>query len=536
MPTNISFEIVDEKNERDYTFDERVNAYIKKPFSIKEHQYEVNRWMRYKETKKENGILGGILGCEMGLGKTLCFLLLTMSQKNRKNKKTPDLVICSKTVLYEWKNNIEKFFGTDCRYLVYHKDFFNNYDCINELSFNQYDIVITTYDVIKSTIKKCIRNINTNDLLLKSVNVKEHKGSKLLFKIQWNRIVFDESHILSNLSSLTLHSVLYLKSEKRWCLTGTPIRNYCSDIFSQLISVGLIRSNNTPFDKENFTYTTYQMYNLHNHVKIMTYLTANIKLPNNNIYNNSVYFNEKEQRIYNYLKGEMRTVYNGFLDKKFSFSCVLEMFLRLRQSCICPKMLWSENTSDTMKDVFAGMDKELVDYIRETKTSTKLSNIAKYIESRNENEKILVFSFFKTTGYLISDLLPNKKKLFINGDIIGKSREDALTTFKNSKEHNVLYLTYKAGSEGLNLTEASSVIITEPWYCPSVINQAVARSHRIGQEKQVNTMYFHMVNTIENRLLEICDEKSDMIDTFIGNGKKRIFRLTSKNIRYIIGE
>jgi SNF2 family DNA or RNA helicase len=536
-------DIVNERDEKDFSSNNEFNIQIKKPFELKPHQIKAIKWMINNESCPHRGIRGGILSMEMGLGKTLSSLVLTMIDKRDIDNKMPDLVVCSKTVLYEWKNNIDKFFGSDCRYLVFHKSFLKEYNEMNIITFKQYDIVLTTYDVVANTAKKEKIANRDKDYRLKRKHISSSHGPSLLFKIHWNRIIADESHTFSNPTSLRFYSMLCLRSSKRWGLTGTPIRNYSSDLFSQLVYLGFSDSN-AQLAPKKFNYRVYEKYELNKCVLFQSYESEHVTLPSSESNNEILEFDNNEsdmyseQNIYDYFSGVMKNVYRLFVQKTVSFSCVLELFLRLRQICISPSLLVSEKSkpSGIMKKILKSVPIEMKNRIDTFDLSVKISKIVLKIKSVPPNEKIIVFSFFKKTFQLIEKGLEGTKKcITISGDVVSRERESAIDLFKNSNDHNLLFLTYKSGSEGLNLTIANHVILSEPWWCNAVMEQAVARIYRLGQINNIHVHTFIMKNSIEERIVEICKSKKELVKSFSQPTLNKKVKIDSNTLGYIIG-
>ena len=134
--------------------------------------------------------------------------------------------------------------------------------------------------------------------------------------------------------------------------------------------------------------------------------------------------------------------------------------------------------------------------------------------------------------------IKNENVLLLNGNFNEKDRQDILTNFKNSKEHNVMIINYKIGSEGLNLMEANNVILCENWWCPSVMEQAKHRAYRIGQKRKVFIYNIITKNTIEEKIKKICDKKEEISKNFMNDVfdcfKKSDYSLNLTTLKKII--
>ena len=134
--------------------------------------------------------------------------------------------------------------------------------------------------------------------------------------------------------------------------------------------------------------------------------------------------------------------------------------------------------------------------------------MVKKIKEKSD-EKIIIFSFFSSFLEMFQKYL---EKEDIGAEIITgkdsiKKRYKKIDGFKESTTKNVLLINYQVGSEGINLTEATNVFFIEPWWSSYLMNQALARVHRIGQDKEVNVYYFSYKNSIETQIYKMCNDK-----------------------------
>jgi len=276
---------------------------IKKGTSLQSHQIEAIKWaLKREEQRMPNGIRGGIVACDMGLGKTLITLVLTMLSS------FPTLVISPKTVIYEWESNVEKFFGNKCPYLIFHREYLRDkFDSITIEDLQKYKVVITTYETVMSIVKKfnLLRNQYLIDVQNKKIGIKncripvskQTNNGNVLFAINWGRIVLDESHRICNDKSLHFKSLMALCGERKICLSGTPLRNYSTDIYSQLRFIGY----RDVLIQKQFSFQIYKRENLSFYVHYRGYENTNIVLPQ---------LNEKIIKIC--LKGEERQIYDYY--------------------------------------------------------------------------------------------------------------------------------------------------------------------------------------------------------------------------------
>ena len=511
-------------------------------FPLRNHQIEAVNWMLEIEEKTYSnvyGINGGILSDAPGLGKTLSMLSLCIVSEY--NNGFPNLIICPKIVIEEWKNAITKFFGDTYKYLHF---ITNSNKDINIDELCKYKFIITNYETIISIMKSeniVSKNIESNTRLFTSIDkLKTMKGNQLIVNLNWNRIICDESHRINNHKTFTYKSVISLISDRRWCLTGTPIRNYEKDIYCQFMFLGY-KSNGS------FCYELYQKHKLHEYILRRDYNDIDIDIPLYKEKTINIEFTKEEKEFYNHILGFTKTLYKKFSNGSVSFSSVLHLFLRLRQMCVSSysmikqlEKISSENIC--VKDL---VPNEMEDWLYEKNgnsgiKSSKINAIMDILQTIDNKEKVLIYTYFKSHMNLIKERIEKKFRenvLILNGNYNDKERNDILNTFKTSPEHNIMIINYSIGSEGLNLMEANNVILCENWWCPSVLEQAKHRAFRIGQKKNVNIFNIIIKDTIEEKIQKICDKKNILNEQFmmnVSNSSKNTINMNSKILRKII--
>lgn len=513
---------------------------------LRNHQIEAVNWMLELEENIENkpyGIKGGILSDAPGLGKTLTSLSLCISSEQ--NNGCPNLIICPKIVIEEWKNAITKFFGDSYMYLHL------TTDDISKKTFDEickYKFVITNYETIISLMKsenivsKSVeRTSSVENEIRPHTNINKLKtmsGKQLIINLNWNRIICDESHRINNNKTFTYKSVISLISDKRWCLTGTPIRNYEKDIHCQFMFLGY-KSTGT------FCYELYQKHKLYEYILRRGYNDVDIDIPLYKEQTINVEFTKEESEFYKHVLSYTKTLYKKFSNGTISFSNVLHLFLRLRQMCVSSYSMIKqlEKTGSENISVNDLVPNELKDWVFDSNgssglNSSKINKIMEILHSIDNTEKVLIYTYFKSHMNMIKERIEKKFRenvLILNGNYNDKERTDILNTFKTSTEHNILIINYSIGSEGLNLMEANNIILCENWWCPSVLEQAKHRAFRIGQKKNVNIYNLITKDTIEEKIQKICDKKNELNQQFMINvSNKRNVIMNSKTLRKII--
>ena len=544
-----------------------------KPINLFPHQIKTLEWMKGREMMNPGnvyGLKGGIVSLRMGLGKTyLALVHMLMTKKGE----FPSLVVASKTVMHEWQTQgVNKFFGRNIKVLYLHKDFIGkkNYENMTRKDIITYDIVITTYDACIQACKVFPYHEQTYEMgddhtLMKGkiVAIKlrtreqadrpETKGPGILFCTPWERVICDESQRYANPKTKTYKCIMALYGKYKWCLTGTPIRNFDVDIWAQFRFCGYSGVAQT-LEWKRTGLAKFREHKLDDAIFTMSYKDANITLPPKSENIILVGLTGFHKTFYEWMMGQVIDTYDEMMRGGCSFACVLVMFLRLRQCAIAPYLTTSQSRRDKtkltgkakatalandakIKKRFAGseMFKWLTDKSSDSgMNSCKIREIVRIISLIPKGEKVLVFSMFTSCLDLLADAIkfyipsyaPDKsgksenKLIQVDGDTTGQERSDLIDQFRDDPSTTAMLMSYKVGSEGLTLTEATHCICIEPWWTNAVHNQAKARCWRTGQTKPVYIHNVYVQNTIEERVAEICKSKDEMAATFLEGTEK----------------
>ncbi len=456
--------------------------------NLRDYQQEGYKWLHFLDEFS----WGGCLADDMGLGKTVQVLTFLQEQKNR----FPDavnLVVVPTTLIFNWQAEVDKF-APEMRIHV-HRGIGRQRD----LSFlKDCDIVLTTYGTLRSDID----------------TFKDFK---------FNYIVLDESQAIKNPDSLTSKAVKLLTAKNRLVMTGTPVENNTFDLYSQMdfLNPGLLGGQEffrtefaTPIDKYRDEHKARELRKL-----VYPFLLKRTKeevakdLPDKT---ETILFCEmgkKQRKVYDTFREAYR---QKIVDKmavegkeKSSF-LILEALLKLRQICDSPALL-----SD---DADYGND------------SAKLDEIIREIEENASNHKILIFSQFLKMLDLIRQHL---EKVGIPYEYLDGSTQDRagrVRHFQESQQCRVFLMSLKAGGVGINLTEADYVYLVDPWWNPAVEQQAIDRTHRIGQEKKVFAYRMICKDTVEEKILQLQAKKKDIAKDLISTEQGFIKQLTQTDI------
>ena len=457
--------------------------------SLREYQQEGLNWLNFL---REYG-WGGVLADDMGLGKTLQAISLICLEVEE-HPQRPNLVIAPTTLLFNWKNELEKF-APDLDYFIHHGQ---RYDDPYELSKHQ--LVLTSY------------GIAVNDL-------------DLLKKISFNLIIADESQAIKNLNSKRHKALARLKGSIRIAMSGTPIENNINELYAQM------NFANPGFFLGFSTFKAHygQAVERNNNQEIIAELRKKIKpfiLRRTKEQVLTELPDKTEEYLYCEMSPAQRKVYDAFRNEyrhyllsKFdeeglekSQLYVLEGLTRLRQVCDSPQLVEKE-----------GLDE---------KASAKLDELMRHVQEKTGNHKILVFSQFVKMLRLIEEKFKEEgvDYEYLDGQTSVKEREKRVANFQENAECRVFLISLKAGGTGLNLTSADYVYIVDPWWNPAVENQAIDRCYRMGQEKKVFAYRMLCKDTIEEKIVNLQRSKKALSEDIVGGGEGLMKSLSREDI------
>jgi len=440
---------------------------------------------------------GGILADDMGLGKTVQGL--TMLQYYKKaNGHLKAVVICPTTLIYNWQNEVRKF-TPDLTYLIHH----GNVRTRSHEELEKYNIIITTYGTLRSDIN-------------------------LFLKILFDYVVLDESQAIKNPSSKVTKAATLLTAKNRICMSGTPLQNNTFDLFAQMnfLNPGLLGSMEffrnefaTPIDKFGETEQKEHLRKL-----LYPFILRRTKeqvakdLPQKT---ETILFCEMEEaqrEIYDAYRNVYRDKILGAIDQQGidkSQLTILQGLMKLRQICDSPAILNEEEKHENH--------------------SIKLDELTREITENIGQHKALIFSQFLGMLALIKQKLKEQNIPFeyFDGSTSSTEREKAIQNFQNNDECRVFLISLKAGGVGLNLTAADYVYIVDPWWNPAVEQQAIDRTHRIGQTKNIFAYRMICVDTIEDKILKLQEKKKILAKELISDEAGFVKALTKADVEYL---
>ncbi|MEO9023046.1 MAG: SNF2-related protein [Ginsengibacter sp.] len=490
----LSFEL-DEKYERLRNFKSIPEVPIPVELENRLRPYQLSgfHWLNYLSTVG----WGGILADDMGLGKTVQALSMLLHYAE-KNEGLKALVVCPTTLIYNWENEINKFTPSLTR-RIHH----GNTRAKRKEDFGDDNVLITTYGTLRSDIQ-------------------------LLMKIPFDYVVLDESQAIKNPSSKVTRAACLLKARNRVCMSGTPLQNNTFDIYAQMnfLNPGLLGSMeffrnefSTPIDK-------FGEQEQKDHLKKLLYpfILRRTKeqvakdLPDKT---ETILFCEMEsaqRNVYEAYRNSYRNKILGVIDDQGvgkSQLTILQGLMKLRQICDSPAILNEEE--------------------RYPNDSIKLEELTREITENIGEHKALVFSQFLGMLALIKQKLKenNIEFEYFDGSTSPIDREKAIQNFQTNEKCRVFLISLKAGGVGLNLTAADYVYIVDPWWNPAVEQQAIDRTHRIGQTKNIFAYRMICKDTIEDKILQLQERKRILAKELISDDQTFVKSLTKEDVEYL---
>jgi non-specific serine/threonine protein kinase len=461
---------------------------ILRPYQVSGYQ-----WLNYLQEVS----WGGILADDMGLGKTIQALSY-LEHFYQENDGLKALVVCPTTLIYNWENEIHKFTPALSYYIHHGPTRIRNTE-----EFLKHNIIITTYGTLRSDIRHF---------------------TQLVF----DYVVLDESQAIKNPSSKVTKAASLLRAKNRLCMSGTPLQNNTFDIYAQMnfLNPGMLGS--VEFFRQEFAVPIdkFGEPEQKEHLKKILYpfILRRTKeqvakdLPDKT---ETVLFCEMEddqRKIYDAYRNDYRSRIMGTIEEQGiqrSQLTILQGLMKLRQICDSPAILNEE-------DKFPNH-------------SIKLDELAREITENIGNHKALIFSQFLGMLALIREKLEllGVKYEYFDGSTSAPDREKAIQSFQNNDEVRVFLISLKAGGVGLNLTAADYVYIVDPWWNPAVEQQAIDRTHRIGQTKNIFAYRMICKDTIEDKIMQLQEKKRLLAKELIADDSSFVKSLSREDVEYL---
>ncbi len=458
--------------------------------TLRPYQLRGFSWLAYLS---ERG-LGACLADDMGLGKTIQLLSLVLHLRQQRGP-APTLLVCPTSVLGNWQREAQRF-APELSVQIYHGA---------DRKLGEHDLVLTSYSLVA-------------------------RDAEALQALPWRAVVLDEAQSIKNPATRQARAVRSLKAEFRVALTGTPVENRLTELWSimDFLNPGLL-GNLTSF-RRDFAVpierlgSPEQMQQLKQ--RVQPFLLRRLKsdpliapdLPD-----------KQESRTYCPLTREQATLYQAAVDSMMAEvessegierrGLVLSMLLRLKQICNHPAL-------------YVGDGSPL------SERSGKLSRLEEMLEEVvSEGDAALVFTQFAGFARELTRHLGLRlgcPVLCLHGELSRTERDRLVDSFQAADGPPIMVLSLKAGGVGLNLTRASRVFHYDRWWNPAVESQATDRAYRIGQTRKVQVYKFVCQGTLEESIDRMLEQKESLAREVLSGGEGWLTELDNRHLRELL--
>ncbi len=446
---------------------------------------------------------GVCLADDMGLGKTIEMIasFLHGNADGREGVKRPSLLVCPMSIMGNWDVEISKF-APSLKVMVHHgggrlsgKAFLK--------AAEKHDIVITTYALAM-------------------------REQEQLSGMRWNYLILDEAQNIKNQSTRQRKAIVSFQASKRVALTGTPVENRLSELWSimDFLNPGYLGNMNL-FDK--FYIKPVEKLKSHSDGErlkriISPFILRRLKTDRTIIRD----LPEKmEMKVHCSLSEEQTTLYESIVrDMMMKIETaegmerrglVLSTLTKLKQVCNHPALFFHDRSKLEGR-------------------SGKVSRLVEMLEEAiSEGDRSLIFTQYAEMGTMLQSFLRERlgsEVLYLHGGTPKSQRDIMVRMFQESQyAPHVFVLSLKAGGLGLNLTAANRVFHFDRWWNPAVENQATDRAHRIGQKKSVLVHKFVSRGTLEEKIDLLIETKKELLENVVGSGEGWLTELSTDQLK-----
>lgn len=458
--------------------------------TLRPYQDHGYRWLCTLETAG----FGGILADDMGLGKTIQVITMLLAAKG--DGDVCGLVVCPASVLYNWIDELGRF-APDLNAVAVTGTKSERRKILAD--YAGYDVLVTSYDLLK-------RDIDT------------YKD------LEFTHQILDEAQFIKNAKAAASKSVKLVKANHRFALTGTPIENRLSELWSifDFLMPGFLYSYDqfrktfeVPISKNGDEGATEMLKSMISPFILRRKKKDVLKdLPD-----------KIEEVRYAHMDDEQRKVYDGqavriskLIEEKGDFNTgkieILAELTRIRQICCDPGLLLADYTGGSAKR------EACIDLVR---------------SAVDGGHKMLLFSQFTSMLAVLEEDLKREEINYykLTGETSKEERMRLVKAF-NSDDTPVFLISLKAGGTGLNLTGADIVIHYDPWWNTAAQDQATDRAHRIGQTRDVTVFKLIAKDTIEEKILRLQETKKELADAVLSGETRSLGSMSKEELLELI--
>jgi SNF2 family DNA or RNA helicase len=453
--------------------------------------------------------LGACLADDMGLGKTIELIAFLLNLKQQQALTKPTLLICPTSVLSNWEREVKKF-APSLSTLIHHGDRRNQGKTFAKEVKNK-QLVITSYSLV-------------------------YRDLKTLETVDWEGVVLDEAQNLKNPAAKQSQAVRQLTAGFRIALTGTPVENRLSELWSILDFLNPEFLGTRAFFQKRFAIPI-EKYGDRDSLQtlrslVQPFILRRLKTDKDIIQDLP---EKQEMNVFCGLSSEQAEIYQKIVDKSLTEiedaegiqrrGLILTLLLRLKQLCNHPELIEAK--------------KKKVNTANFANRSGKLLRLEEMLEEIiDEGDRALIFTQFSEWGKMLQPYLEkkfNQEILFLYGSTRRQQRQEMIDRFQNNPNGpQIFILSLKAGGTGLNLTRANHVFHIDRWWNPAVENQATDRAFRIGQKQNVQVHKFVCTGTLEEKINDIIETKKELAEQTVDAGEQWLTELDTNQLRNLL--
>jgi SNF2 family DNA or RNA helicase len=456
--------------------------------------------------------LGACLADDMGLGKTVQTIAMLLHEKEESGGlPAPTLLVCPTSVVTNWEREVHRF-APSLTTLVHQGPNRLRGEAFIQTA-QEVDMVLSSYAVVR-------------------------RDAETMQSVPWLGVILDEAQNIKNPAAKQTQAVRQLLADFRLALTGTPVENRLSELWSiiHFLNPGYLKSRQAfrqdfalPIERYGDEETTQRLKTM-----VSPFILRRVKTDPRVIQDLP---DKIETKVYSHLTEEQATLYEAVVQdalQKVAESegierrgLVLSMLMQLKQICNHPVQYLHQ--TDGAETDMASLGER----------SSKLARLTEMLEEIiSVDDRALIFTQFAEMGHLLRTYLPQAlghATQFLHGGVPAKKRDQMVKRFQED-EHGppIFILSLKAGGTGLNLTRANHVFHFDRWWNPAVEDQATDRAYRIGQTRNVQVHKFVTVGTMEEMIDEMIESKKALAEAVVGSGEQWLTELSTDDLRELV--
>lgn len=467
--------------------------------AIEDVEYE--GWVYDFEVSEHHNFVANNILCH----NTIQYIAFLLQLQEQGRLEQPTLLVCPTSVLGNWEREVKKF-GPTLKVLVHHGD-------------------------KRAKDKAFVKAVKGKDLVITSYPL-AYRDAKALQSISWRGVVLDEAQNIKNAESKQSQAVRQMQAGFKIALTGTPVENRLSELWSILdfLNPGFLGTRQffqrrfaIPIEKYGDRDSLQSLRSL-----VQPFILRRLKTDREIIQDLP---EKQEMNVFCGLSTEQAALYQQLVDESMveieesegiqRRGKILTLLMKLKQICNHPAHYLKE------KD------------LGQSQRSGKLQRLVEMLEEAvSEGDRALIFTQFAEWGKLLQPNLSQQlgcETLFLYGGTSKKQREEMIDRFQHDPQGPpIMILSLKAGGTGLNLTRATHVFHFDRWWNPAVENQATDRVFRIGQTRNVLVHKFVSTGTLEEKINDLIESKKQLAEQTVDAGEQWLTEMDTDQLRNLI--